>query len=170
MLDEPNESPEALFRTGYADLIRVAHGLMGNRADAEDAVQNGYYKLLTAWPRISSLPSAQAQRAYLARIVINEALQILRDSYRKWECPPTDEAGLGVVQESLDERLQAKDDLRLVWEAISELPGMRRDVVTLFAAGYSYREIAKMLGVNTGTVRAHISYARRQLSRAIPRD
>src|SRR6266576_2366460 len=76
----------------------------------------------------------------------------------------------GASWEALDEQVQARADLRLLWKAIGELPGMRRDVVALRAAGYEYREIAASLGVSISTVRSHISYARKQLSRTVARD
>jgi DNA-directed RNA polymerase specialized sigma24 family protein len=50
------------------------------------------------------------------------------------------------------------------------MPDMRRDVVLLRAAGYEYRDIAARLGVNVSTVRSHISDARKQLSRTLPRS
>jgi len=40
----------------------------------------------------------------------------------------------------------------------------------LRAAGYEYGEIAESLGVTVSTVRSHISYARKQLSRTVARD
>ena len=76
----------------------------------------------------------------------------------------------GASWEALDEQVQARADLRLLWKAIGELPRMRRDVVALRAAGYEYREIAASLGVSISTVRSHVSNARKQLSRTVPRD
>jgi RNA polymerase sigma-70 factor, ECF subfamily len=102
--------------------------------------------------------------------VINEALQFLRNPYLKWESLGTAAGEHAAVQEPADERIQARDELQLIWKAISELPEMRRAVVSLYAAGYEYGEIAVRLDINIGTVRSHISNARKQLSRTVPRD
>ena len=61
-------------------------GVLGNHADTEDAVQNGFYKLMVGrWTHVvGGMPTAGDQRPYLIKIVINEALQILRYPYRKW--------------------------------------------------------------------------------------
>lgn len=162
--------PESLFRAAYDDMVRTAYRLLGNRDDAEDAAQNSFHKLMMAWPRVGLLPTAGEQRAYLIKIAMNEALQILRYPHRKWERPNDYSVEPGSVPESLDESVQAREFLRLVWKAISELPRTRREVVILRAAGYEYKEIAATLGISLSTVRSHISDARRQLSRAVPRD
>jgi RNA polymerase sigma factor (sigma-70 family) len=75
----------------------------------------------------------------------------------------------GSIQESLEDSVQAREFLRLVWKAISELPEARREVVALRAAGYEYEEIAAGLSISISTVRSHISYARKQLARTVPR-
>jgi RNA polymerase sigma factor (sigma-70 family) len=169
MSHEPYGDPGSLLRSVLADLTRAAYGLLGHHADAEDAVQSGCCKLLTAWPRVEGLATPGEQRAYLIRIVINEALQILRDPHHRWEQLGADAAGRDVTEYSFEDEIQAKDDLRLVWKAIGDMPDMRRDVVLLRAAGYEYRDIAARLGIKVSTVRSHISDARKQLSRTLPR-
>jgi RNA polymerase sigma-70 factor, ECF subfamily len=168
MTQEPYGEPASLLRSVLADLARAAYGLLGHQADAEDAVQNGCVKLITAWPRVAGLATPGEQRAYLIRIVLNEALQILRDPHRRWEHPGVDAAERAVTQHSFEDEIQAKEDLRVVWKAIGEMPDMRRDAVLLRAAGYEYRDIATRLGIKVSTVRSHISDARKQLSRTLP--
>lgn len=165
----PYTDAESLFRAVHADLARAAYGLLGNHADVDDAVQNGFYKLMMAWSRVGNLATPGQQRAYLMRIVLNEALQILRYPHRRWEQLDADVGEHAATQESFEGEIQAREDLRLVWRAISELPEMRRQVVLLRAAGYEYKEIAARLGVAQSTVRSHISDARKQLSRAVRR-
>jgi RNA polymerase sigma-70 factor (ECF subfamily) len=160
---------QALIRATHDGLVRAAFRLLGNRADAEDAVQEGCIKVMRNWPRVSRLPTARQQRAYLLTAVVNEALQILRQPYRKRERLEGGRAENARITERPDEAGQAAGEhLRLVWKAISELPEGRREVVILFAAGYEYREIAKALGVQVSTVRSHVSNARKQLPRAVP--
>jgi RNA polymerase sigma-70 factor (ECF subfamily) len=166
---DPYADAESLFRTAYGDLVRTGYALLGNHADTEDATQNSFHKLMVAWPRVGGLPSAERQRAYLIRIVINEALQILRYPYRRWERPDDNAVEQGASQEVLDEQVLAREQLRLVWKAIGELPRVRREAVLLRAAGYEYEEIAARLSITISTVRSHISNARQQLSRTVPR-
>lgn len=166
----PYGDAESLFRAAYGDLVRAVYGLLGNHADTEDATQNSFHKLMLAWTRVGGLPTAGEQRAYLIKIAVNEALQILRFPYRKWERLGGAAGERGGLRESLDDSVQAREDLRLVWNAIGQLPPTRREVVILHAAGYEYEEIAARLGIKISTVRSHISYARQQLAQLAPRD
>lgn len=85
MPQAPYGDAESLFRAAHNELMRVAYALLGNRADTEDAAQDSFFKLMTAWHRVGGLPTPDEQRAYLFRIVINEALHILRYPHRRWE-------------------------------------------------------------------------------------
>lgn len=49
--------------------------------------------------------------------------------------------------------------VRLVRQAISEMPGESGEVVPLFAAGCEYREITGMLGIADSAVRSVVSPA-----------
>jgi RNA polymerase sigma-70 factor (ECF subfamily) len=168
MQQDPYGDAESLFRAFYHGVVRVAYSLAGNKADAEDIAQESFYRLLMAWPRIAALRTAGDQRAYLTRIVINEALRVLRDPYRKRKSPWSGAGEDQADEESLDGKTQARDELRSIWQAIVELPEMRRDVISLYAAGYEYEEIAAWLGISISTVRSHMSIARRQLSSTAP--
>jgi RNA polymerase sigma factor (sigma-70 family) len=155
----PYGTAESLFRAAHHDLARLTYRLLGNEADTQDSL-----------PRVAALPAAPAQRAYLTRIAANEARQILRYPYRRWERLGADWTEPEPGPEPMVDTVQAREDLRLVWKAIDELPGVRGTVVTLHAAGYEYDEIAAQLDIDISTVRSHISNARRQLSRVVPRD
>jgi RNA polymerase sigma-70 factor, ECF subfamily len=171
MQQHPYGDAESLFRASQHDVFRVAYSLMRNKADAEDIAQESFCKLLTAWARrVAALSTAADQRAYLIRIVTNEARQVLRDPYRKRELPGAYAGEPDAAGESADGKVQATDEVRAIWEAISKLPPSRRDVISLYAAGYEYEEIAARLGIAISTVRSHISHARGQLGEARPRE
>jgi RNA polymerase sigma-70 factor, ECF subfamily len=168
--DDLYNDTETLFRAFHNELGRVAYGVLDNFADAEDARQNSFLRLMKAWPEIAGLPTAGAQRAYLATIVVNEALKIRRRPYRKRERPEIDIPEQGSDPEQIDENLQARENLLQVWRIIGAMPVTRRNVVSLYAAGYEYGEIAVMLNISISTVRSHISIARRQLTRTAARN
>ena len=170
MPQAPYGDAESLFRAAHNELMRTAYALLENHADTEDAAQDSFFNLVRAWPRVRCMPTRDEQRAYLFKIMINEALLILRYPHRRWERLGVDTAEDQARRESLDDQIQARADLRLVWKAVSELSEMRRNVVALRAAGYEYAEIAASLDVSISTVRSHISQARKQLSRTVARD
>jgi RNA polymerase sigma-70 factor (ECF subfamily) len=169
MQQDPYGDAESLFRVSCHSVVRLAYSLTGNKADAEDIVQESFCRLLVAWTRVPTLATAGEQRAYLNRIVINEAVRVLRGPYRKREFPGPSVGGQQITEEPLDEKVDGRDELQAVWAAISELPEMQRNVITLYAGGYEYEEIATLLGIKISTVRSHMSNARRQLSETVSR-
>lgn len=66
----------SLIRDIHGELGRVAFRVLGHRADAEDAVQNGCVAAMRCWPQVARLETARQQRAYLVTTVTNEALKM----------------------------------------------------------------------------------------------
>lgn len=167
----PHQDIESLIRITHAELGRVAFRCLGNKADAEDAVQSACIKVLRCWAKVAGFATAAQQRAYLVTAVTNEALQIRRRPYRRREVLAADDTD---VEPSWMPEFPGGDGeastefLRRVWQAIGGLPDENREVLLLFAAGYEYSEIAEMLDITASTVRSHVSSARKRLRRAAP--
>src|ERR671936_298810 len=71
---------EELFRRYRQPAYRVAHRLLGNEADALDAVQEGFVKVLTNLPRFEGRSSF---KTWLLRVVSNAALDLGRQRGRR---------------------------------------------------------------------------------------
>jgi RNA polymerase sigma-70 factor (ECF subfamily) len=171
---DPYLDIESLIRAIHGELGRVAFRCLGHRADAEDAVQNACVKAIRCWPEVARLGTAGRQRAYLVKTVTNEALQILRQPHRRRELLTVEGTEPGETEPGWLPELPggpghtARERLRRVWQAISELPDGNREVAALFAAGYEYQEISEMLQVAVSTARSHVSWARKRLRQAVP--
>jgi RNA polymerase sigma-70 factor, ECF subfamily len=167
--DESHRALESLIRATHAELGRIAYRCLGNMADAEDAIQNACVKLMRSWPKVEGLATGAQQRAYLVTTVTNEALQIRRQPRRERELLAqgllsAEQMDLGWMPDFPGGSGQAaREQLRRVWKAISELPEENREVMALRAAGYEYREIAEMLDIAVSTVGSHVSSARKRL-------
>lgn len=160
----PYRDMESLIRDMYRTLCMVSFRCLGNNADAEDAVQSACVKAWRCWPSLAGFSTAEQQRAYLARTAINESLQIRRQPHRRREVLEAEYLEAvwtsdfpGGSDESIEERL------RIAWKAIGDLPDENRGVVTMYAAGYEYREIAAMLDISVSTARSHVSLGRKRL-------
>ena len=70
---------EQLYITLYPGLYRLAQSILRQEADAQDAVQQAAVK---AWAALDRLPPGR-ERAYFARIVINECRNIQRRRMRE---------------------------------------------------------------------------------------
>lgn len=166
--DGPHRDFEALIRAVHAELGGVSFRVLGNQTDAEDAVQSACVNVLRSWPRVAGFETAARQRAYLMTAVIHEALQILRRPYRRQEIFGVEAPDPSWTPDFPGEHGHAaRERMRCVWQAISELPGGNRLAMTLFAAGYEYGEIAEMMDIEVSTVRSHMSLARTKLSRVL---
>ena len=128
-------------------LLRFAYVLTGNRADAEDAVQDALSRALPRWERIRS---ADDPDAYVRRMVVNAHTSWWR-RFRRRESPVDDvrvESRPGPDVEQQDR----------VWRACLELPNDQRVAVVLrYYEQREYAEIAALTGVREGTVRSRVS-------------
>src|SRR5437870_6138517 len=74
------EALEELFGRYRTVAYRVAHRLLGNEADALDAVQEGFVKALT---RLKSFQGRSSFKTWLLRVVSNAALDLGRQRRRR---------------------------------------------------------------------------------------
>jgi RNA polymerase sigma-70 factor (ECF subfamily) len=157
---------DELFRRHRTVAYRVAHRLLGNEADALDAVQNGFVKVLT---HLDGFQGRSSFRTWLLRVVSNAALDLgrargRRDSGRRELDDPEELPEGPLAWDDPTLRLE-RDDLRgLLDAALARLPDAQRQTFVLHVdAGLSYREAADVLGISIGTVMSRLFYARQKL-------
>jgi RNA polymerase sigma-70 factor, ECF subfamily len=147
------------------DLYRAARRLVGRAHDAEDLVQE---TCLRAFGSLDQLRHPEAAKAWVFTVLRSA---FLRDAAR-WD--PTRRSD-GGEDASDEERLAAAsappwqgaliEEARL---ATQRLPVAFREVVVLaHVGGFSYREMAGILGVPIGTVMSRLFRARRLLRSAL---
>ena len=161
------EALEELFRRYRLVAYRVAHRLLGNEADALDAVQEAFVKALVHLP---SFQGRSSFKTWMLRVVSNAALDLGRQRGRR-ETLSMD--GLGQKhREECEPQIHAeptreleRQDLRhQLQEALAQLPVAQRQTFVLHAeAELSYREVAETLGISIGTVMSRLYYARQRL-------
>lgn len=137
------------------EAFRVACLILGDRLDAEDAVQDA---LLSAWAARGSLREPDRFGAWFGRIVVNKCRDRRRSPF--WsrrlrvavaEAPPAIDPVRG------DLEIVERDAIR---RALSTLDTDHRTVVVLrFFADLSVEEIAARTGARTGTVKSRLHYA-----------
>lgn len=150
---------EQWLKDGYAMSFRTACLILGNQADAEEAVQEAY---LRAWRFRDSLSGGDARR-WLYRVVVNTCNSKLRT-----EIPHRDRRdrtdSIAEVAEPRD-RIGAAEAAHDVLTALGGLPVHLRVVVVLrYYADLSEREIATAIGRPAGTVKSRLHEARRLLA------
>jgi len=126
-------------------LLRLAYVLTGNRADAEDVVQDALSRALPRWDRISAVDDPDA---YVRRMVINAHTSWWR-KFRRRESPVAEVRSTSVRSGARDVEL---------WQACRALPEpLRTAVVLRFYEDMEYAAIAALTGVREGSVRSRVS-------------
>jgi RNA polymerase sigma-70 factor (ECF subfamily) len=151
---------ESWLKDGYPQSVRTAYLILGNRLDAEDAVQEAF---LRAWKFRDSLSMESSFKPWLYRVVVNTCNSKLRQ-----EIPHRDRRGdeeqLSTISDSDDvsNRVGLSSDMM---RALDDLPSHLRIVVVLrYYADLSEREIAIAVDRKPGTVKSRLHEARRRLA------
>jgi len=161
-----------------ADAYALARWLTGNRADAEDVVQEA---CLRAFRGIAGFAGVNA-RAWLLTIVRHAAytwlgknrsaaLLVVDDLESIAQQQATGPGPAGEGPQTPEAALIAKADARLLETAIAELPVPFRETLVLRdIQGLDYREIAEVTKVPIGTVMSRLARARRRLMERLATD
>lgn len=155
-----NEAYRAVYDETASDLLSFAHGLVRNRASAEDAVQQAFLELVASAHRFRG--GGESLRVWLFRAVRFRCIDQLRRASRR-EIPAEQVPETGLVSDpgidTIDPRLLA---------AMDELGERSRSMVVMrHVIGMSGSEIAAVVGLNRPAVYAAIQRAERRLKRAL---
>ncbi len=135
----------------YGDsLFRLAVMYTRNEADSQELVQDTILQYLRYEPDFAD---HQQEKAWLMKTCANLSRNRIRFNRRH-------------LTEEIDERLAGSEheDLRFVWEAVSQLPKKYREVIHLYyQEEYTCAEIAGILGRSETSIRADLSRGRKKL-------
>jgi RNA polymerase sigma-70 factor (ECF subfamily) len=158
---------DELFRRYRQPAYRVAYRLLGNEADALDAVQEGFVKALT---HLNGFQGRSSFKTWLLRVISNASLDLGRQRGRREAASLDARASGDAVHDrllTLDESSQGLDraDLRaMLDQALRLLSPVQRQTFVLYAeGGLSYREISEAMRTSIGTVMSRLYYARQKL-------
>lgn len=167
-----------LYRDHREGLVRAAAGLLGDRAAAEDVVQETWVRALGAYGGAVSAGGGLPPPAWLYRVALNLCYDRLRAAKRS-RTVPVSTAEIELVDSPRDNlsaevggdpeaALLATEVAEAVRGAIDSLPGALREVVLLREYGdLKYREIAQAVGCPVGTVMSRLHLARQRLRRVL---
>jgi RNA polymerase sigma-70 factor, ECF subfamily len=163
---------EILFAQNNRSLRQTALRLLGNREDAEDALQEG---MLAAYRNLRHFQGRSQFSTWLTRIVINAALMRRRSRRRHAAAVSFDECGaeeqvplvdrfmdVGPSPEQIYAGYELSERLRENLEGLS--PVLRRVFLLRAIAGLTAVEASKATGVSRNTLKAQLFRARQQLA------
>jgi RNA polymerase sigma-70 factor (ECF subfamily) len=171
LAEGPGTAEAALFNemaTQHLDsLYRTALRLSGRPQDAEDLVQETY---LRAWRSLHTYKPGTNPKAWLFRILHNAHIDRFRASSRTVQTVDELEGQdpAFVVHETPESLVMAGLMDAEVRQALMEIPEVFRACLVLAdLEGFSYQEIADILGIPRGTVMSRLFRGRRAMRLAL---
>lgn len=167
------EAFRALVERHESALLRHARAIApGDRALAEDAVQDALMRLIERPPRVPETESTaeatapESVAAWLHQVTRNACLDRLRGESRRRR--RESERALSEREGALDGRVEQADTRAAVERGLERLSADQREVLALRLFGErSYAEIALITGKRVGTVGWLVSTGLRALSREL---
>jgi RNA polymerase sigma-70 factor, ECF subfamily len=170
---------DELVRTYSGSIFHVAYRMLGDSAEASDVVQEIFLKVFR---NIGSFKGEAALKTWIFRIAFSEILNRLRWWKRRhrFATMSLDEQpngngsnpGQSVASASPtpEQALQSKEQEIAIQEALGKLSKDHRSIIVLRdIEGFSYTEIADVLGVSIGTVKSRLARARGDLKKSLVR-
>jgi RNA polymerase sigma-70 factor (ECF subfamily) len=164
------EAFEEMFVASRPKFVAMAHAILRNREDAEDAVQNAF---LSGYLHLRSFEGRSALRTWFTRIVLNAALMIQRKRKPSTIQPLPDSSNSREVNwtenipasEPDPEMIHAeRETFQFIDEKLGKLKPLLRQAFTMtYYDELSGPEASAVLGVSAGTFKARLFRARRQV-------
>ena len=147
---QAGESMLALvFRHHHLALVRIAFLLLADREDAEEAVQEAYFRVERAVQRSGSVDAALP---YVRTAVVN----VCRSRRRRRLVALRHPVRPGVDTESAEAGMLANHERTAVIAGLRSLSTRQRECLVLrYYADLSEAEIAATLGISPGAVKTH---------------
>lgn len=159
-----------LYLTHRSALVDYATPLTGSRAQAEDIVQEAYFRFVPQRP-VDGAGAASADNplAYLYRIVRNLAFDLIRRNgaaSRREAHVALLKAGL--TMPALDDAFIHRDELRRAAAALDELPDRTRQAFELHRFhDQTFQQIADRLGISTTSAHRLVREAMMHVTRRL---
>jgi RNA polymerase sigma-70 factor, ECF subfamily len=151
------------------EAVQAAVLITQNRPLAEDIVQTAF---LRSFEKIAKFDDSRPFRPWFLQSVVNDSIKAVLKQKRQVSLPDDDEdAELETLCRRLDETvrepeemLQRRQLMDEIQAAISRLSPVQRAVIVMrYFLGISTKEMAVKMDVEAGTIRWHLSQARKRL-------
>ena len=160
MADEPQPFQvvgqfEAFYRERYRPLVAVVYALTGNRSAAEDLTQEAFLRAHRDWNAVRVM---EAPEAWVRRVAVNLAMS----RFRRLKSETAAKLRLSPVRVAFQPPTAEHEAF---WAEVRRLPRRQSQVIALrYVEDLSTKQIAEVLEIADGTVRALLTQARERLA------
>lgn len=146
-------------------MLAVARRYTSRDTDAEDVLVTAFFKV---FDKIDSFTENGSFEGWVRRIVVNEALMLLRKKHALKQAAELSDVNPAAwsVPASATERLAEADIMQL----LDRMPVGYRTVFNLYVVeGYKHREIAEMLDISINTSKSQLILAKKRMRQELER-
>lgn len=157
--DYVQSSFESFMATEYARVLAFARATVGSWPEAEDLTQEAF---LVAYRRWEDVAEYERPDAFVRRVIANKQVSGVRRRVRE---------SAALLRLRPVEVVEPDVGDPAFWDAVRRLPVRQRQVVALhYLDDRSVADIATVLAIAEGTVKAHLHAARHALATALGED
>jgi len=149
-----------LYRTKW---FMICLRYLPNRADAEDALQNGLINIFT---KIGQFDAKLGEfGGWTSRIITNDCILLLRKNNKHLVVSEIeDNLPTTYREENAIDKISRKE----IMSMIQKLPAGYRMIFNMYVFdGYTHKEIAQQLNISVGTSKSQLSKARKMLQQVV---
>ncbi len=157
---EASRSFEIFYDAESRTLFRRMWLVTGNRAEAEELMQDAFLKVWERWEKVEAMDDPVG---YLYRTAMN----LFRKRYRRAALAIRRSIGLASTRDDFEDA----DDRESVRQVLSTLPPRQRAALVLTELlGFNPTDAGRALGVQASTIRSLSSQGRESFRRAMEAD
>lgn len=156
------------FARHQGELLGTLFYLVGNLADAQDALQEAFLK---CWRRKDDVPAIGNLRAWIFKVALNTGRDMRGAAWRtrRQAVASGELAAWEAAQPAPDETAAAHEEQHLLRVAIEQLRPEEQEVFLLRQNGdLTYEEIGETLGIPVGTAKTRMRLALEKLRLSLP--
>ena len=164
-LKEQDPAAQKWLYDRYSPLLfSVCRRYLRTREDAEEALVSGLFKVFSL---IDSYSGAGSFEGWMRRIIVNEALMMLRKT-QNLVFPGDD---MQIPDQADGFSVEAEMSAREILDMLDQLPNGYRTVFNLYVIeGFKHQEIADMLGISINTSKSQLILAKQRLQEILIRQ
>jgi len=158
---------DKLYKAYCSRLYFFAFSILKSKEDAEEVVQNTFFKI---WEKRKTIDSNYAFKSFLFAIAYNIIVDLLRERLkeRKYKEVILDRA---TSNYNLEEAIEFGDLLVQVQKIVTELPPRKNEIYQLSRVDHlSYSEIAEKLNISVKTVENSLNFSMNFIKRRLGND
>jgi len=160
------KAQHALYQANKVYLFGICMRYGKNRQEAEDMLQEGFYRILKDLKQFSGNTEI---KAWMRKVMVNSALMYIR-KHHKLSFATIDDYAFD-IKGPKDTSLLEEDRSKAIIYMVRQLPAIQQTVFNLRAMEeYSFKEISALLGGNEATLRSHYLRARKALQELLKKE